>query len=371
MMRKERGFSMVELMVAMTITLIVSGAIYGLLTSGSTAFRREPELADRQQNIRVAMDLVSRDVYNAGASLPAFSQVFTRIDPGGGPCVGSEGLNGCGPAGTLGAAAALGRGDASTASDVLEIVSTDERCRAQSACSGTPASAGLLVLRGRVPSCLGLPGLLLLTDNTSFTIQPADLGTGTELCNGGDAGQNGKVVLMTASLGSWTPAATMAPPSTSPPPATPVVFVYGARVARYMIAPSGDPRDTVPALWRSAGGRFAAGGGTTPDPGTAGFTQAGSPWELVARGIEDLQIEYQSGADATVWTNRPPLVVTPTWDTLVRQVRITISARAQAPNLQGATRAGGTGPDAVRGQLTTVVVPRGAFNELQMEKQIQ
>ena len=81
MMRKERGFSMVELMVAMTITLIVSGAIYGLLTSGSTAFRREPELADRQQNIRVAMDLISRDVYNAGASLPTFSQVFTRVDP--------------------------------------------------------------------------------------------------------------------------------------------------------------------------------------------------------------------------------------------------------------------------------------------------
>ena len=69
-MSKERGFSLVELMVAMTVTLIVSGAIYGLLTSGSNAFRREPELADRQQNIRVAMDLISRDVYNAGASCP-------------------------------------------------------------------------------------------------------------------------------------------------------------------------------------------------------------------------------------------------------------------------------------------------------------
>ena len=185
MMRKERGFSMVELMVAMTITLIVSGAIYGLLTSGSTAFRREPELADRQQNIRVAMDLISRDVYNAGASLPTYSQVFTRVDAAGGPCTGAEGLNGCGPEGTLGATAANNRGqgdaggkDASTASDVLEIVSTDERCRAQSACSGTPAVTGTVVLRGRLPSCLGLPGLLLLTDNTSFTIQPAVVGTG-------------------------------------------------------------------------------------------------------------------------------------------------------------------------------------------------
>jgi prepilin-type N-terminal cleavage/methylation domain-containing protein len=377
MMRKERGFSMVELMVAMTITLIVSGAIYGLLTSGNTAFRREPELADRQQNIRVAMDLISRDVYNAGASLPTYSQAFTRVDPGGGPCTGSEGLNGCGPEGTLGATAANNRGqgdaggkDASTASDVLEIVSTDERCRAQSACSGTPAVAGTVVLRGRLPSCLGLPGLLLLTDNASFTIQPAVVGTGAELCSGGDAAQNGKVVLTAASLGSWSPAATMSAPSTSPPPATPVVFVYGARAMRYLIAPSGDPRDTVPALWRSASGRYASGGTVTVDPGTAGFTQVGSPWELVARGIEDLQIEYQAGPDATVWTNRPPLVVN-TWDSLVRQVRITLSARAQAPNLQGAQRAAGTGPDAVRGQLTTVVVPRQAFNELQIDKQIQ
>ena len=87
-MRHERGFSLVELMVAMTVTLIVSGAIYGLLTSGGNAFRREPELADRQQNIRTAMDLVSRDVFNAGAALPTFAQAFTRTDPAGGACVG-------------------------------------------------------------------------------------------------------------------------------------------------------------------------------------------------------------------------------------------------------------------------------------------
>ena len=107
-MRQERGFSLVELMVAMTVTLIVSGAIYGLLTSGSNAFRREPELADRQQNIRVAMDLISRDVFNAGAALPTFSQVFTRIDPAGGACAaGPQRLR---AAGTLGAAAAGARG---------------------------------------------------------------------------------------------------------------------------------------------------------------------------------------------------------------------------------------------------------------------
>src|SRR5512139_3594729 len=104
--RHERGFSLVELMMAMTITLIVSAAIYGLLTSGSNAFRREPEVADRQQNIRVAMDLIARDVFNAGAALPTFSQVFTITDPPGGGCVSADGLNGCGVSGMMGGAAA-------------------------------------------------------------------------------------------------------------------------------------------------------------------------------------------------------------------------------------------------------------------------
>ena len=37
------GFSLIELTIAMVVTLIVSGAIFGLLTGGKTAFRREPE----------------------------------------------------------------------------------------------------------------------------------------------------------------------------------------------------------------------------------------------------------------------------------------------------------------------------------------
>ena len=47
--RPEAGFSMVELVVAMAVTLIVAGAIFGLMSAGQSAFRREPELMDRQQ----------------------------------------------------------------------------------------------------------------------------------------------------------------------------------------------------------------------------------------------------------------------------------------------------------------------------------
>jgi type IV pilus assembly protein PilW len=81
----EGGFSLIELTVAMTITLVISGAIYGLIAGGQTAFRREPELSDRQQNIRVAMDLILRDIANAGSGLPPFLQAFT---PGLDACAG-------------------------------------------------------------------------------------------------------------------------------------------------------------------------------------------------------------------------------------------------------------------------------------------
>ena len=82
---RERGFSLIELMVAMVITLLIMGAVYGLIAGGQNAFRREPELAERQQNIRMAMDLIMKDISNAAAGLPTFVQAFT---PGLDACAG-------------------------------------------------------------------------------------------------------------------------------------------------------------------------------------------------------------------------------------------------------------------------------------------
>jgi prepilin-type N-terminal cleavage/methylation domain-containing protein len=378
-MRKQSGFSMIELMVAMTVTLIVSAAIYGLLTSGSTAFRREPEMADRQQNIRVAMDLITRDVFNAGSALPTFSQVFTRSDPTGGNCAGSDGLNGCGPEGSLGSVAAGARGpgdpggDSFTATDVLEIVSTEETCPVGTMCSNPPdplpGNAGRFVIREGMPACVGVPGVVMLTDGTGFTYQmstttnPAAGG-----CPNGGAPVNGRIVLGNV-LQPWVAAPALQAPSLQAPPNLPVIFFYAGRIVRYRIAPNTDPVDPGPALWRSRSGRYGLDGAIKPEPGDSSFPGSSSPWELVARGIEDLQIEYMGGDG--LWHNRPPTVADTVWTTLVRQVRITLSARANAPNLQGATTAAGTGPDAIRGQLVTVVTPRAAFNELQMGSQIQ
>jgi hypothetical protein len=368
---------MIELLIAMTVTLIVSGAIYGLLTSGSTAFRREPEMADRQQSIRVAMDLITRDVFNAGAALPTFSQVFTIADPTG-AC--TAGLNGCGVEGSMGPAAAAarasGNGD-STATDVLEIVTTEETCPERTMCSRNtddskfplPGSAGPYVIREAVPGCIAVPGLVMLTDGPQFTVQMTVGGSiPDEACPGGWAANNGDLNL-TASLPPWT--GTVGEPSHLQPPNLPAVFLYSARVVRYRIAPNNDPLDPGPALWRSRSGRYGLNGDLIPEaePGEGGFPDTSSPWELVARGIEDMQIEYLWGDGD--WHNSPQGSINLDWNTLMRRVRITLSARASGVNLQGATTAQGTGPDAVRGQLVTEVAPRAAINELQMQGEIQ
>jgi len=363
-MRKERGFSLVELIVAMTVTLIVSSAIYGLLTTGGNAFRREPEVADRQQNIRAAMDLITRDIYGAGAGLPTFSQVFTRNDPAGGAC--GAGLNSCGPLGTMGAVAAGTRGGGDTEnSDVLELVSTDEQCPLLAVCSTAaadkiPGNAGLFVVQTPVPACFQVPGLVLLAADNTFTVAAATSAAGAAACTtGGLAGTNGNFTL-TGQLAPWAPPLPFN--ATNPvPPAPNTVYVYRARVVRYRIAPDPDPADPVPSLWRSESGRYSTTGVAGPEPGLGA---PGPEWQLVARGIEDMQFEYLDGNGA--WLNQPPVSAANNWTTIVRQVRVTLSARTTAPNLQGATSAlGGGGPDAVRGELRGVATPRAGFQELQ------
>lgn len=363
-MQNERGFSIVELIVAMTVTLIVSSAIYGLLAAGGNAFRREPEVADRQQNIRAAMDIVTRDIYGAGAALSTFSQVFTRNDPAG-ACVGS--LNSCGPVGSMGPAAALARGGDDEDTDVLEIVSTDEQCPQLGVCSTgggspIPGTAGLFVTQESLPRCLGVPGLVALVADSTFTIVAATASGGTTSCTvAGASPPNGNLTL-SPTLAPWVGVGFSNP---NPNPGTAnSVYLYRARLVRYRVAPNPDPLDPVPSLWRTETGLFNPNGSAAIEPGTPGFNPVGSPWQLVARGIEDLQFEYLDGNGA--WLNQPPVSVVNDWTTLVRQVRVTMSARASQANLGGESSAGGGAPDAVRGQLSSVVTPRATFNELQM-----
>ena len=63
---KQKGFTVVELLVAMAISAIVITAIYSTYLSQNKSYAIQEEVAAMQQNCRVAMEMITRDVRMAG-----------------------------------------------------------------------------------------------------------------------------------------------------------------------------------------------------------------------------------------------------------------------------------------------------------------
>jgi len=88
--RDARGFSLLEVLISMLLTMVVMGAVYGLLLRGQQAFQREPQVVDLQQNGRSSLAAVSADVLQAGTGLPPEYPAFST--PAIAPGVGDQGV---------------------------------------------------------------------------------------------------------------------------------------------------------------------------------------------------------------------------------------------------------------------------------------
>lgn len=64
------GFSLVELLVAMAITLAVAASLFAVLDPVNGAFQTQPEAADVEQRARVVSDAFERELLAAGAGAP-------------------------------------------------------------------------------------------------------------------------------------------------------------------------------------------------------------------------------------------------------------------------------------------------------------
>jgi hypothetical protein len=90
------------------------------------------------------------------------------------------------------------------------------------------------------------------------------------------------------------------------------------------------------------------------------------PFQILARGIEDLQVQYvRSDAAATVSDNAPAVAFND-YTTLITQVRVSLSARAIQTRIQGATVSAAAGT-ALRGSLQSQASPRQALWTLTQE----
>lgn len=75
--RSERGFSLVELMIAMVLGLVVMGAAFAIFMSNQNTYRANEGLNRIQESARAAVEMMSRDIRAAGGS--ACSNLSTMV----------------------------------------------------------------------------------------------------------------------------------------------------------------------------------------------------------------------------------------------------------------------------------------------------
>jgi len=67
--KEESGFSLVELLVGAVLTVGLMGVVFGLLNTNQQVFVSQSTVADMNQNVRTAVDLLTRDIQSAGTGL--------------------------------------------------------------------------------------------------------------------------------------------------------------------------------------------------------------------------------------------------------------------------------------------------------------
>src|SRR5437899_2553948 len=78
--RQQGGFSLLELVLALSISIGLTGTIFYYLKQNQEFFVMEAGIAELHQNFRAAMDLLTRDIQAAGSGLPQFLGPVAGID---------------------------------------------------------------------------------------------------------------------------------------------------------------------------------------------------------------------------------------------------------------------------------------------------
>ena len=73
--KNELGFTLIEIMIALAIAGILLVSIYNLYISQSRTYTVQEQVSDMQQNARVAMDMISRDIRMAGFGQPSWTTI--------------------------------------------------------------------------------------------------------------------------------------------------------------------------------------------------------------------------------------------------------------------------------------------------------
>ena len=78
---RERGFTLVELLIAMAVASIVAMSGFALFSQSNWSYQVQENVGEAQQNARVAMDRIVRDIRTAGFGLPDSPDIFGFESP--------------------------------------------------------------------------------------------------------------------------------------------------------------------------------------------------------------------------------------------------------------------------------------------------
>lgn len=295
----EAGFSLIEVMAALVILSIAMTAVFATFTAQQQSFTVQSRVAEMQQNLRQAVEYMSRDIRMAGYGVPD----NVLIPPG----IIAAGVN---------SIRSLYAKDNTTGPDQIYVLyrfDMDDNQKPNSTNGGVPSNASTVTLDNSVDYSHFLPTggeLVLVTDTTTADLYETSAAAGTMLTFGGGYAYN-------------------AGHTRSYPVGPPAVTVSKARFVRYYIDSATDPAHPMLMVDRM--------GGAAPQP--------------LADDIEDMQLAYglDTNADGIVdsWT------ASPTTPSQIRQVRLQFIARTRLPE------AGWVETRPALGNRTDVATPDG------------
>ena len=82
---RQNGFSLIELLVALGIFLVVTGAAFTLLGNSQQRYRTESQVLNTFQEARLGLDQIVRDVNDAGYPPPSFFSANTPLNSASSP----------------------------------------------------------------------------------------------------------------------------------------------------------------------------------------------------------------------------------------------------------------------------------------------
>ncbi|MGH9780122.1 MAG: PilW family protein [Candidatus Acidiferrales bacterium] len=85
---RQAGFSLVEIMVVLVIFIIVTSAVFGLLNTAQIRYSAEKRFLESFQGARIGVDLIVRDIHNAGYPPPyTYPGNFPKLPTGPTPAL--------------------------------------------------------------------------------------------------------------------------------------------------------------------------------------------------------------------------------------------------------------------------------------------